>query len=79
MREWDKFLEIQEKELGSEATEKWLKSLKILRFDARNLYLEAKDVFHTAWFEEHMRYKVRKNLKNGNGKPITVHLSHTLS
>lgn len=76
MREWDKFLEAQEKELGPDITQKWLKSLKILRFDARNLYLEAKDVFHIAWFEEQMRYKVRKNLKNGNGRPITVHLSH---
>ncbi|MBS0616529.1 MAG: ATP-binding protein [Verrucomicrobia bacterium] len=75
MREWDQFVAKQAQELGSDIAEKWLGSLKVLRFDARNLYLEARDVFHTAWFEEQMRYKVRKLLKNGNGKPITVHLS----
>ena len=75
MQAWEQFLQQQEKELGSSTVEKWLRSLKILRYDACNLYLEAKDSFQTLWFEEHIRSKAQAKLFNGNHKRIKIHLS----
>lgn len=75
MRAWEDFLLYQEKELGKETVQKWLRPLKLLRFDACNLYLEASDSFKALWFEEHMRSKVQKGLFNNNHKPIKVHLT----
>lgn len=75
MQAWEQFLQQQEVELGQETVQKWLRSLKIQRFDACNLYLEAKDSFQALWFEEHMRGKVQSQLVNGNNKRIKIHLS----
>lgn len=75
MNAWEKFVEAQEAELGSETTQKWLKTLKVLRFDACNIYLEASDAFQAMWFEEHLRQKVQTSLYNNNRKRIKVHLS----
>lgn len=75
MRAWEDFLGQQEKELGKETVAKWLRPLKILRYDACNLYLEAQDAFQLHWFEEHLRKKVLDQLLNNNRKRINVHLS----
>lgn len=74
MRAWEEFLKLQEIELGSEVVNKWLKPLKVLRFDACNLYLEAPDSFKSLWFEEHMRPRVENRLVNNNNKKIKLHL-----
>lgn len=75
MQAWEEFLLLQEKELGVETVKKWLRSLKVLRFDAGNIYLEAKDSFQAIWFEEHMRPKILKDFVNNNHKKIKVHLA----
>lgn len=75
MQAWEQFLQQQEAELGPETVKKWLRSLKIQRFDACNLYLEAKDSFQALWFEEHIRGKAQAKLINGNNKRIKIHLS----
>lgn len=75
MHAWEKFVESQESELGVETVQKWLKTLKITRFDACNLYLEAKDAFQALWFEEHIRQKVQAKLCNNNNKRIKVHIA----
>ena len=75
MRAWEEFLAEQEKELGKETVQKWLKPLKITHFDACNLYLEAGDAFVVLWFEEHMRPRVQKSLFNNNSKKIKVHVA----
>ena len=75
MQAWNKFLTLQETELGLETVNKWLRPLKVLRFDACNLYLEAKDSFQVLWFEEHIRQKAQARLLNNNSKRIKVHLS----
>lgn len=74
MKIWNDFIDKQEKLLGKDQVSHWLRSLKVLRFDARNLYLEAKDAFHLHWFEQHIR-KAAKELTNGSGKPISIHIS----
>lgn len=75
MQAWEQFLQHQEVELGVETVHKWLRSLKILRFDACNLYLEAKDSFQALWFEEHIRGKAQAKLINGSNKSIKIHLT----
>ena len=75
MQAWEQFLQQQEVELGKETVQKWLRSLKVQRFDACNLYLEAKDSFQALWFEEHIRGKAQTKLMNGNNKRIKIHLS----
>lgn len=75
MRAWEEFLVKEEQELGAEVVEKWLKPLKILKFDAGNLYLEAKDYFQALWFEEHIRPKAETSLVNGTNRQIKIHLS----
>jgi len=75
MKAWMQFLKHQERELGQNAVDKWLRSLKVVDFDACNLYLEAKDAFQVMWFEEHVRKKIKKGLLNNNKKEIKVHIS----
>jgi chromosomal replication initiator protein len=74
MKAWEVFLEELERELGKETVDQWLRSLRLIRFDAANLYLSAQDKFQTAWFEEHIRPRL-KRLVNNNGRPIAVHLA----
>jgi chromosomal replication initiator protein len=45
----------------------------LIRFDAGNIYLEARDSFQIAWFEEHIRPRIQK-LQSNNGRPIRIHL-----
>lgn len=75
MKAWNDFLKLQERELGVETVDKWLRTLRIVRFDACNLYLEAKDAFQALWFEEHILKKTKITLLNNNKKEIKVHLS----
>jgi len=75
MKAWEEFLRGQEQELGKKAVDKWLRPLKVVHFDAANLYLEATDPFQLQWFEEQIRPKLVKNFRNNNHRPITVHLS----
>jgi len=74
MKAWEEFLTQQEKELGSDTVNKWLRTLKIAKYDACNLYLEAKDSFQALWFEEHVRPRIQAKLLNKNNKRIKVHL-----
>jgi len=75
MKAWEDFLQTQEKNLGSEAINKWAKPLKIVFFDAGNLYLEAQDSFQLNWFEQHLRPQIRTCFRNNNHRLIKVHLS----
>ncbi len=75
MRAWDDFIKEQEKHLGPQTVQKWLSPLKVSRFDACNLYLEAPDSFFSIWFEEHIRPLIDRGFTNNNGKKIRVHLS----
>jgi len=75
MKAWDHFLHLQQTEIGQETVNKWLRTLRIVKFDAGNLYLEARDAFHAMWFEEHVRHKLQTHLFNNNGRRIKVHLS----
>lgn len=75
MRAWELFLDEQAKEFGEATVKKWLRTLRVIRFDAQNLYLEAKDSFQALWFEEHIRKKLGQSFLNNNFRKIKVHLS----
>jgi len=75
MKAWIDFVNKQESLLGKEATDKWLRPLKVVHFDSGNLYLEADDSFQVLWFEEHIRPLLKSKLLNGNFRPIKVHLT----
>ena len=75
MQAWENFLDSEEKVFGKPAVDKWLRTLTVVKFDACNLQLQAKDPFHLHWFEEHMRPKVEKALFNNNGRRIKVSIN----
>ncbi|MDE3046560.1 MAG: ATP-binding protein [Verrucomicrobiota bacterium] len=74
MKIWEQFLSNLEQELGPDLVRQWLRSLKLTRFDAANLYLEASDPMQIAWFEEHIRPRLKNKFFNENHRPIKVHL-----
>ncbi|MCH9613499.1 MAG: Chromosomal replication initiator protein DnaA [Chlamydiia bacterium] len=74
MQAWEEFLKSQEKVLGKRAVDTWLRTLKVVKFDAGNLHLEASDAFQVTWFKEHVIEKVKRHLLNNNGRPIKVHI-----
>jgi len=73
MQLWHDFVAKQEKEFGKETVNRWLRSLILKKFDARNIYLEAKDSFQVLWFEEHIRPKLG-TFVNNNQRPIKIHI-----
>lgn len=73
MEAWNEFLRNLEERIGKEPVEKWIKPLKVVRFDACNLYLESENSFQRQWFEEHVRSIAKSELKNNNGHLIKVH------
>ncbi len=75
MRAWETFLAEQEKAFGKEVIDRWLRPFKVLKFDAGNLFLEAKDTFQILWFEEHIRPLINDAFTNNNHRKIKVHLS----
>jgi len=75
MKEWTLFLGLLEREFGQKTIDQWLRNLVVLRFDARNLYLEIQNPLQIAWFEEQIRPRLKNGFVNNNGIPIAVHLS----
>lgn len=74
MKEWENFLQKQEKIFGKTTIDQWLRTLVIQKFDACNLYLQAKDFFQINWFEEHIRNIAKNEFFNANGRLIKIHL-----
>lgn len=75
MKEWSAFLDEQQKTLGTDAVERWARTLKIVHFDAGNLYLEASDPFQLNWFEQYLRPLIKQSFHTMSGRPIRVHLT----
>ena len=75
MKAWEEFIQKLEPKLGSNTVNQWVRTLRIDRFDARNLYLQTKDPLQISWFEEHIRPYIKKGLFNNNDRPIQVHIS----
>ncbi|MBI5346580.1 MAG: chromosomal replication initiator protein DnaA [Chlamydiae bacterium] len=72
MQEWNKLLKELEAKIGAANVNKWLLPLKVVKFDACNLYLEAQNPFHITFFEEQIRPLI-KHFVNNNNHPIKIH------
>ena len=75
MKAWFNLLKQIEKKVGIFSANKWLYSLKIIKFDACNLYLQAENYFQAQWFEEYVKPFLKKGFYNENFHPIKVHLT----
>lgn len=75
MKAWNAFLNTLEESLSEQVVTKWLRPLKVVNFDACNLYLEAESSFQVAWFEEHVRKIAKTAFLNQNAHPIKVHFT----
>ncbi len=75
MKLWEAFLSELEKELGKEATSRWLNPLKVVDYDAANLYLKAEDAFQVLFFEKEIRKIALERFVGENGRKIKIHLS----
>src|SRR5689334_23288 len=56
---------------GDETFSKWLRPLKLVHFDACNLYLEAQNSFQIEWFEEHVRADRKSTRLNSSHSSIS--------
>jgi chromosomal replication initiator protein len=74
MQAWEDYVLSLERSFGKRATDEWIRTLKLIRFDACNLYLEARDTFHASWVEEHILPIAKKQLRNNNAHEIKIHL-----
>ncbi len=73
MKLWVDFLTAVEDKLGKKTVDEWLTPLRILKFDARNLHLEARDTFQILWFHEHAIPLANELLLQADGTPLTLH------
>ncbi|MEM7174701.1 MAG: DnaA/Hda family protein [Chlamydiota bacterium] len=75
MKAWLQFLKRLEGKLGKKTVDDWLRPLHIVKFDARNLYLDAQDAFHIHWFYEHIQPKWLDQLQAPSGHSIAIYFS----
>ena len=75
MKAWNDLLSLLDHELGSKTVTEWLRPLKVLKFDAGNLYLDAADSFQINWFKEYVTPYISKHFLTARGKVIKVHFS----
>ena len=73
MKAWNDLLSLLDHELGSKTVTEWLRPLKVLKFDAGNLYLDAADSFQINWFKEYVTPYISKHFLTARGKVIKVH------
>lgn len=74
MEAWDNFISFLEEKYGKATVEKWVKSLKIVRFDACNIFLKSNDFFQTQWINEYILPLAKKHFLDSNGKSIKIHI-----
>jgi chromosomal replication initiator protein len=72
MKAWEALLSSLEQQFGAETVKNWLRPIKVIRFDAANLYLEATP-FQRSWFEEHISSRISDTFRNNNNRPIRIH------
>lgn len=75
MKAWNELLNLLDHKLGSTTINRWVRPLKIVKFDAGNLYLDASDSFQINWFKEYVTPYLSKHFLTGRGKEIKIHFS----
>ncbi|MEM8727659.1 MAG: DnaA/Hda family protein [Chlamydiota bacterium] len=75
MKAWNDLLNLLDHKLGRKTVNEWLRPLKVVKFDAGNLYLDAPNAFQINWFKEYVTPYLSKHLLTARGKMIKVHFS----
>lgn len=75
MNQWSNLLKQLDRELGTDTVDKWLRTLKVVKFDAGNIFLDAADSFQINWFKEYVSPLLPRKFLMGSGRPIKVHFS----
>lgn len=75
MNQWSNLLKQLDRELGTDTVDKWLRTLKVIKFDAGNIFLDAADSFQINWFKEYVSHLLPRKFLMGSGGPIKVHFS----
>ncbi|MDN3508470.1 MAG: chromosomal replication initiator protein DnaA [Candidatus Neptunochlamydia sp.] len=75
MKTWNDLLTLLNHELGKKTVNEWLRPLKVIKFDAGNLYLDAPNSFQINWFKEYVTPYLSKHFLTARGKVIKVHFS----
>ncbi|MCH9621903.1 MAG: Chromosomal replication initiator protein DnaA [Chlamydiia bacterium] len=74
MEAWDKFIDFIETKYGKETTDKWARTLKVIRFDACNIFIKSNDFFQTQWINEYIFPLAKEHFVDTNGKSIRIHI-----
>lgn len=74
MEAWDRFLDFLETKYGKETTDKWARTLKVIRFDACNIFIKSNDFFQTQWINEYIFPLASKHFIDSNGKSIRIRI-----
>lgn len=75
MKAWNQFCESINDKFGRDACRPWLSGCKVIKFDARNLYLELRDAFVRQWFDQYIRPLLNDKLRSESGHAIKVHIT----
>jgi len=75
MNQWSNLLNQLERELGKDTVDKWLRTLRVVKFDAGNIFLDATDSFQINWFKEYVSHLIPRKFLMGSGRPIKIHFS----
>ncbi|NGX50266.1 MAG: Chromosomal replication initiator protein DnaA [Chlamydiae bacterium] len=75
MKAWSNLLKLLDLELGAATVDKWLRTLKVVKFDAGNLYLDAESSFQINYFEEYVSPHLPNSFLTGSGRAIKVHIT----
>ena len=74
MEAWEKFIDFLETKYGKVTTDKWARTLKVIRFDACNIFIKSNDFFQTQWVQEYILPLAKENFLDSNGKFIRIHI-----
>ena len=74
MEAWNKFIDFLETKYGRATTDKWARTLKVVRFDACNIFLKSNDFFQTQWVQEYILPLSKEHFLDSNGKTIRIHI-----
>ncbi len=74
MEAWERFIDFLETKYGKVTTDKWARTLKVLRFDACNIFIKSNDFFQTQWIHEYILPLAKEHFLDSNGKFIRIHI-----
>lgn len=72
MQKWDAFIEHLRGVLGALSVDKWLKGVRVTKFDVHNIHLDVCDDFQIHWFREQIEPLAKVHFTRDD-RPIRIH------